>query len=161
MIGAQTAVIGTAPLDGCVVVRRHFRRLDEYFAAAPIVVDVIGHEHPLGAVLRAFLEQVDALILKNDLAFHFAIAGGADRQRDVVEEIRADTSSHGLVSSSRQDEGHFEPLSHTIRPNADIVAISNMRTRASPRLPDPPQVTGSRHTSAARTKRNGPHGLLL
>ena len=90
VIGAEPAVVRTAPLHRRVVVRRHLRRLDEHFAAAPVVVDVIGDEHALVSVLRAPLEHEHAVVLKHDLGVHATEARRADRHRDVVEEIRAD-----------------------------------------------------------------------
>ena len=52
VVGAEAAVVGAAPFDGSVVALRHFGRLDEDFAAAAVVVDVVGDEDAFGAVLR-------------------------------------------------------------------------------------------------------------
>ena len=68
VVGAQAAVVRAAPLHRRVVAQRHLRRLDEHLAAAAVVVDVVGDQHALGAVLRAALEHVDAAVLEDDLA---------------------------------------------------------------------------------------------
>lgn len=69
MLGAQAAVVRTAVLHRRVVALRHFRRLDQYFAATPVVVHVVGDAHA------------------HDLAFDRAEAGRADRDGDVVETV--------------------------------------------------------------------------
>jgi hypothetical protein len=56
VVGAETAIVGAAPLHGCVVNVGHFRTLDEDFAAAAVIIDVIGDENMLGAVFGTTLE---------------------------------------------------------------------------------------------------------
>ncbi len=68
MVGAEAAVVGASPLDGSVVDLRHLGGLDEDFAAAAIIVDVVGDEDFFRAVLRAALEEVDVAVLKKVLA---------------------------------------------------------------------------------------------
>ena len=51
VVGAQAAVVGAAPLHGVLKCVGHLRRLDEDFAAAAIVVDVVGDEDALRAML--------------------------------------------------------------------------------------------------------------
>lgn len=66
MIGTKTAIVGTAVLHGSVPAYRHLRGLDEHFAATPIIVDIIGYEHTIEAVLMAALQHVDSIVFKND-----------------------------------------------------------------------------------------------
>jgi hypothetical protein len=42
VVGAEAAVVGASPLDGGVVDQGHFGGLDEDFAGAAVVVDVVG-----------------------------------------------------------------------------------------------------------------------
>lgn len=56
VVGAEAAIVRATPLDGSVVHHGHFGFLDEHFAAAAVIVNVIGDEHALGTVLRAALE---------------------------------------------------------------------------------------------------------
>jgi hypothetical protein len=102
VVGAEAAVVGASPLDGGVVDLRHLRRLDEDFATAAVVVDVVGDEDFFGTVLRATLEEVNVAILKDGFGFDLAVAGGADGDGDVVEEIGA-VLGHGdcLARSAR------------------------------------------------------------
>jgi hypothetical protein len=55
MVGAETAIVGASPFYGCVVNQRHLRRLDENLAAAAVVIDVVGDENFLGAMVGAAL----------------------------------------------------------------------------------------------------------
>src|SRR5271155_5285371 len=89
MVGAEAAVVGASPFDGGVVDLGHFGGLDEDFAAAAVVVDVIGDEDALGAVLGAAFEEIDVVVLENGFGFDFAVAGGADGNGYVVEEVGA------------------------------------------------------------------------
>ncbi len=57
VVGAEAAVVGAAVFDGGVVAVGHLGGLDEDFAAAAVVVDVVGDEDALEAVLRAALEH--------------------------------------------------------------------------------------------------------
>ena len=75
MIGAQPAVIRTAPLDGGVEHTRHLRRLDEHFPALPVVVHIVCQEHAFGSMRWARLEHVDGPVLKHDLGFDLLVAG--------------------------------------------------------------------------------------
>src|SRR5882724_5463625 len=87
MVCAETTVIGTSPLYGGVVDEWHFGRLDENLAAAAVVVDVVGDQDALVSVLGAAFEQEHLIVLKDCLPFDFSIAGRADGEGDVVEEI--------------------------------------------------------------------------
>ena len=89
VVGAEAAVVGAAVFDGRVVVVGHLRRLDEDFAAAAVVVDVVGHEDALEAVLGAALEHEDVVVFEDDLGVDAAEAGGADGDGGVVEEVVA------------------------------------------------------------------------
>src|SRR4029079_9520291 len=74
---------------------RHLGRLDEELTAPPGAVHIGGHQPPLGALSRTALEHEDGAVLEHDLSFHLAIAGRADRDRGVVEEIGTQAISHG------------------------------------------------------------------
>ena len=95
MIGAEPAVVRATPADRCVERQRHLRRFDEDFTAPPVVLDVVRHQHPLRTVRRAPLEHEDRAVLEHDLPLDFPITGRADRDGDVVEEIRPHAISHG------------------------------------------------------------------
>jgi hypothetical protein len=96
VVGAEAAVVGASPFDWGVVDERHLWRLEEDFAAAAVVVNVIGDEDFLGAVLGAAFEEEDFVVLKNGFGFYFAVAGGADGDGNVVEEIGAGFG-HGIL----------------------------------------------------------------
>ena len=96
VVGAKAAVVGASPLDGRVVNERHLRGLDEDLAAAAVVVDVVGDEDAFGAVFRAAFEEIDVAVLEDDFGFDFAVAGGADRDGDVVEEVGAGFVGHDV-----------------------------------------------------------------
>jgi len=111
VVGAEAAIIGASPFDGSVVDLGHLGRLDEDFAAAAIVINIIGDEDALGAVLRAAFEEIDVIVLKNGFGFDLAVAGGADGESDIVEEVRAGFR-HGLnltfeVLASLMPAGEF------------------------------------------------------
>ena len=108
VIRAQAAVVRTAPLHRRVVGQGHLRRLDEDLATPPVVVDVVGHQHALASMFRASFQHQHVAVLEYDLAFHLAEAGRADRQRDVVEEIRAHLVTHGVNLPGRV-EGRRRP----------------------------------------------------
>jgi hypothetical protein len=55
VVGAESAIVGTSPFDGSVVDERHLGGLDEDFATAPVVIDVIGDQNFFWAMLRASL----------------------------------------------------------------------------------------------------------
>jgi hypothetical protein len=94
MIGTKAAVIGATPFDGGVVTVGHFRGFDEDFAAAAVVVDVIGDEDALEAVLGATFEHVDIAVFEDELGVYAAITSGADGDSCVVEEIGANAGGH-------------------------------------------------------------------
>ena len=94
MIGTEAAVIGTAVLDWCVINHRLLRSLDEDFAGAAVIVNVIGHKNALMAMLRAALQHPDLAVFEDDLGIDAAIAGGADGDGDVVEEIGSELIGH-------------------------------------------------------------------
>src|SRR5258708_27781765 len=98
VVGAQTAVIGAAPLYRGVVYQRHFRLLDEHLAASPVIINVIGDQHALSAMLRTALEEENLVVLENDLTFQLAKTLRTDGQRHIVKKIRP----HAF--------GHFGPL---------------------------------------------------
>jgi len=99
VVGAEAAVVGASPFDGSVVDLGHLGRLDEDFAAAAVVVDVVGDEDTLGAVLGAAFEEIDLIVLENGFGFDFAVAGGADGDSDVVEEVGAGFG-HGSLTAT-------------------------------------------------------------
>jgi hypothetical protein len=115
MVGAQSAIVGTAPLHSGVVNLRHFRTLEENFAAAAVVVHVIRYEYTLRPVFRAALEQEHLVVLENDLAFEFAKTGGADGQGHVIKQVRPGSFCHvsPLVPLQApkqvQNKGHDKP----------------------------------------------------
>jgi len=100
VVSAEAAVVGASPLDGSVVDLGHLWGLDEDFAAAAVVVDVVGNEDALGAMLGAAFQEVDVAILENGFGFDFAVAGGADGEDDVVEEVGAGFG-HGWLTVER------------------------------------------------------------
>jgi len=95
VIGAQSAVIGTAVLDGRVVDHGLLGNLDEDFPGAAVIVDVVGDQHALMAMLRTAFEHPDLAVFKHDLRVDAAVAGGADGDSDVVEEVGAELIGHG------------------------------------------------------------------
>ena len=101
MVGAQAAVVGAAPLHRRVVALRHLRVLEEHLAAAAVVVDVVGDQHALGAVHRAVLEHQHAAVLEDDLGVDAPVAGRADRDRGVVEQIRSCLGHRATSSGDR------------------------------------------------------------
>ena len=88
VIGAQAAIVRTAPALLGVEALRHLRRLDEHLARLAVVVDVVGDQHALAAVLRAPLLEEDALVLDQDLRLDAAQARRAHRHGAVVEQVR-------------------------------------------------------------------------
>ena len=98
VIRTQAAVVRASPLHWRVIDQRHFRRLDEDFPAAPVVVHVVGDEHALVAVLWAALQEINVAILENSLGLDFAVAPRADGNRDVVKEVRSDFFTHEVSS---------------------------------------------------------------
>ena len=94
VVGAQTAVVRTAPLHRSVVLQRHLGRLDEDFAAAPVIIHVIGDQNTLAAMLHAMLEHEDFVVLKNYLAFALHETARADGDSYIVKKIRTNPLSH-------------------------------------------------------------------
>lgn len=68
MIRAQAAIVGAVPANRHILMARHLRRLEKHFAAAPVIVDIVGHKDAFGAVQGTALQQVHAAILKHDFA---------------------------------------------------------------------------------------------
>ena len=99
VIVAQTAVVRAAPFDRCVVMQGHFRFLDEHFAAAPVIIDVIRDEHSFGTVFRAALQQKHFVVLKDNFAFQLAETRRANRQCNVIKHVRPHAFRH-FVSCS-------------------------------------------------------------
>ena len=94
VVGAEPAIVGTTPFYGRVVDNRHFGTLDENFAAAAVIVDIIGEKDALGTVIGAALEHEDLVVLENDFAFELAETGGADGERDIVKHVGANPLGH-------------------------------------------------------------------
>src|SRR5216684_9379055 len=94
VIGAQAAVVRAAPLYGSVVDHGHFGALDKDFAAAAVVIDIVGDEHALCAVFRAALQQEHLAVLENNFAFQFAEARGTDGDGHVVEGVGPNALGH-------------------------------------------------------------------
>ncbi len=88
VIGAQAAIVGATPLYRSVVNQWHFRLLDKDFAAAPVVIHVVGDQYAFRAVIWAALQQKNFVVLKNDLAFQFAKTLRADGQRYIIKKVR-------------------------------------------------------------------------
>ncbi len=84
MIGAEAAIIGATPLHRGVVHSGHFRALDKDFAAATVVIDIVGEEYAHATMFGAMLEQEDLIILEHDLALELAVATRADGEGHVV-----------------------------------------------------------------------------
>ena len=74
VIGAQSAVIGTAPFHGRVVVIGHLRRLQENFPAAAVIVHIIGNEDALVSMNSAALEHEDVAVFEDNLGIGAPIA---------------------------------------------------------------------------------------
>ncbi len=103
VLGAQAAVVGAAEVLRRVEALRQLRRLDVDLAALPVIRRVVGQQHALAAVLGAPFLQVDAFVLDQDLRLHPPQAGGADRHRAVVEQVRPYLGSHALRPLVRSD----------------------------------------------------------
>ena len=97
MVGAKTAVVWTSPLDRSVVHERHLGRLDENLPAKAIVVDIIGNKDALVPMLRAALEEVNFTVLEDSLPLDLLIAGGTDRNDDIVKDIRTLFVAHACL----------------------------------------------------------------
>jgi hypothetical protein len=95
VVGAESAVVGAAEVDGGVVAVGHLGGLDEDFAAATVVVHVVGDQHALEPVGGAAFEHEDLVFFEDDLGVDAAVTRGADGDGGVVIEVRANTSWHG------------------------------------------------------------------
>ena len=58
VIGTEPSIVGAAPPDWGTN-HRHFRRIDKNFAAAAVIVDVVGEKDAFGAMSGATLEHED------------------------------------------------------------------------------------------------------
>jgi hypothetical protein len=67
----------------------HLGWFEEDLAAEAVVGDVVGHEDAFEAVLGAAFEEVDFFVFEDDLGVDAAVAGGADGDGGVVEEVGA------------------------------------------------------------------------
>src|SRR5713101_7312095 len=94
VIGAQATVVRAAPLYGSVVDHGHLGALDENFAAAAIVIDIVGDQHAFRAVFGAALQQEDFAVLENDFAFQFVEARGTNGDGHVVERVGPNALGH-------------------------------------------------------------------
>lgn len=94
MIGTESAVVGTAVLDGRVPLVRHLRRFEEDFPASLVIVDIVRHKDALESMTRTSLQQIDRAIFENNLRLYLAEASRADGGCGVVEDVRPDVVSH-------------------------------------------------------------------
>jgi len=94
VIGAEAAIIGATPLHRGVVHNGHFRALDKDFAAATVVIDIVGEEYAHATMFGTMLEQEDLIILEHDLALEFAVATRADGEGHVVKNVGANALGH-------------------------------------------------------------------
>ncbi len=105
VLRAQAAVVGAAPLALGVEALRQLRRLDEALAAEAVILDVVGDQHALAAVLRAPLLQVDpavlAVLLEQDGCLDATQAGRTHRHRGVVEQVRSYLRGHASAFMMR------------------------------------------------------------
>ena len=97
VVGAEAAVVGAAEFDGGVVAVGHLGGLDEDFAAAPVVVDIVGDQDALEAVRGAAFEHEDVVVFEDDLGVDAAVAGGADGDGCVVVEVGATLAGMGFL----------------------------------------------------------------
>jgi hypothetical protein len=89
VVGTEAAVVGAAVFDGGVVDHGLLGSLDEDFAGAAVVVDVVGYEDAGVAVLRAALEHPDFVVFEDDFGVDATVADGADGDGYVVKEVGA------------------------------------------------------------------------
>jgi hypothetical protein len=91
---------------------RHLRRLDEYFTAAAVVVDVVGHENAFETVLGATLEQEYVSAFEDDFGVDTAEARCANGDGSVVKEVVAGFCHiflDAIASLSSEDGGNDQP----------------------------------------------------
>src|SRR5581483_9935037 len=110
VIGAEATVIWASPFHGGVVNQRHLGGLDEEFAAAAVIVYVVGDEDVLGPMVGTALEKVNLAVLEDDFGFYLSVTGGADRERNVVEEIGTGLMRHGERSEAEAVENRRRRL---------------------------------------------------
>ena len=96
---------------------RQLRWLDEDFATSTVVVHIVRHQHAFAADVPDSASAAEPCRLRDDLAFHLPVAGGADRDGDVVEQcgrVRAITEFtfrrllNQRTSAERHHEAHQE-----------------------------------------------------
>jgi hypothetical protein len=100
VVGAEAAVIRAAIFYGGVVDHGLLGGLDEDFAGAAVVVDVVGYEDAGVAVLRAAFEHPDFVVFEDDFGVDAAVADGADGDGYVVKEVGAEFFSHGIPQNA-------------------------------------------------------------
>src|ERR1700722_3943855 len=144
----HTAILRAAPFHRCVVNLRHFRFLDEDFAAPAIVIHVVRDQHPLGAMLRAALQKENVVVLENALSFQLSEADGANRYSHVVKHVRTYARTH-------RDGLRYKLLSRVIKPqsspktNASTHAIKMTENMTDKVLP--PEIIAPKHDPAPST----------
>src|SRR5581483_11446069 len=94
MIRAEPAIVRAAPPHRSIETVGHLGSFEKHLAAAPVVIDVVGDEHALVAMDGTAFQEVDPVVLEDNFSFELSVAGGADGESDVVEEIRPDAVSH-------------------------------------------------------------------
>ena len=114
VIRAKATIVRAAVLHGRIPMQRHLRWLDEDLAAAAVIIHVIGHEDTLETMLRAPLQHVDTVVLKDDLGVSPAETRSAQRNSGVVEEVETNRSAHSLFlfafRSARPKEASNEAI---------------------------------------------------
>jgi len=88
VVSAQAAIVRAAPLDGGVEDCGHFWGLDKDLAAAAVIFDIVGQQDLFTAMLGAPLQHENLAVLKDDFSFHLRQTARADRDCNVIEEIR-------------------------------------------------------------------------
>ena len=115
MIRAETAIVWTAVLHGSIPVQWHFRWLDEDLTAAAVVINIIGHQDTLETMVRAPLQHVDTVILKDDLGVDPAETRSAQRDSGVVEEVGKHGSNQDEPGNQAEHEApEGDPTTHTV-----------------------------------------------
>src|SRR5690242_729254 len=64
MVGTKATIVRTPILHGCVPVPGHLWCFDENFAAAAVIIDIIGYQHAPKAMFRATLQHINVIVLK-------------------------------------------------------------------------------------------------
>src|SRR5262245_16078614 len=138
VVRAEPAIVRATVADGRVVAVRLLRRLQEDLAAPLVIVHVVRDEDPLPAVDRASLLEIDVALLEENLPLDFPKATRADRDRDIVEDVRPYLIGHGPLPDRRT---WWRP---TPPGWGDEWAIGTRSTPATPNPGDRP--AGSRST---------------